>query len=673
MNRIGNKIGKYRITKMIGEGGMATVYEAVHEILGTSAAIKILNPELSYNQKVRDRFLQEAKILATLDHPNITKVLDYDDSVNQLSIVMELLQGEDLSKKIKRLGTPSEDIIIHIFKQAMVGLQYAHSKGIVHRDIKPSNLFITSEKKVKILDFGISKLYDKGPELTQTGTQLGTPVYMSPEQVRTERSIDHRSDIYSLGVSLFFAVEGKPPYNLSTTSQFDILNKIVHEPLPVIQKGYRFLPVITKACAKNKEERYQQCNEFRIDLENLKIDYIQPEIVIDDKTIIFGKRNVEIVNESTIIEEIPKNESIPVEDLPKIDKPPTKFSKYDLIRIAAIGLVIIGFVYIVFYFEHKRRQTNLHKDESNRFIPVVNRDSLVSEVPTLVVDNVQSPKENILVIPDEKNEKLIPNKTKNLTNISENNKNTLPITIIPEGTKNESLKLESESPKTENNIPETPISEPNVIQSKTPEITKLEKESNTSKSILLSNEVKINQQIWMTSNVDADKFRNGDAIRQATTDAEWAKAGQNEEPAWRYYKDKSYMNSRYGKLYNWFAVNDKRGICPIGWHVASDADWTVLEETLGGYRVAGGNLKKADSMPALYPDSQGKARFSVELGGWISINGSFQDLNVRSYFWTSSSSNKGNAFGRMIDKEDQEIFREKHDKRLGFFVRCIRD
>ena len=259
---INTVIGKYKILRLIGEGGMASVYEAEHEMLGTKVALKVLNPILSANAQIRERFKNEAKLMASLNHPNITKVIDFDDQPQQLSIVLEFLEGEDLDDKIKREGGLSDPQFKEIFNQTLSAFQYAHEKGIVHRDIKPSNIFILPNGQVKVLDFGIAKLFGQGNEMTQTGAQMGTPIYMSPEQVKGDKSIDHRSDIYSLGVTMFFAVNGIAPYSSDTDSQFDIFTKIVHEPLPEFSIQTNFKDIILKACQKNREDRYQNCQDI---------------------------------------------------------------------------------------------------------------------------------------------------------------------------------------------------------------------------------------------------------------------------------------------------------------------------------------------------------------------------------------------------------------------------
>jgi serine/threonine protein kinase len=270
MELLNTKIGKYTLTKYIGEGGMASVYEGTHLFLGTKAAVKVLNPILSKNDQFRQRFRNEAAFMASLDHPNITKVLDFEDSDEGLAIVMELLEGSDLSDLVKEKGAMTFEQFKPLFIQILDAFKYAHNQGIVHRDIKPSNIFIDARGTVKILDFGIAKLFGQGNEMTQTGTQMGTPAYMSPEQVIGDKSIDHRSDIYSLGVTLYYALLGRSPYDTENESQFVIFNKIVYESLPLI--GHNELDdVIQKATKKDRNERFQDLNELNFEKISISI------------------------------------------------------------------------------------------------------------------------------------------------------------------------------------------------------------------------------------------------------------------------------------------------------------------------------------------------------------------------------------------------------------------
>ena len=162
----------------------------------------------------------------------------------------------------------------------------------MHRDIKPSNIFVLPNGHIKILDFGIAKLFGQGSEMTQTGTQIGTPIYMSPEQVKADKSIDHRSDIYSLGVTLYYALKGKPPYDTNTNSQFDIFNKIVYEPLPELTGTGYLNELINKACSKDRNQRFQYCKEWMDALNNKEVssthttDKTMVETPSSDKTIV---------------------------------------------------------------------------------------------------------------------------------------------------------------------------------------------------------------------------------------------------------------------------------------------------------------------------------------------------------------------------------------------------
>jgi len=354
---INTTIGKYKITRLIGEGGMASVYEAEHEMLGTKVAIKVLNPILSSNAQIKERFRNEAKLMASLDHQNITKVIDFDEQPQQLSIVMEYLNGEDLNQKIKRNGPLSEKQITDVFSQTLSAFQYAHEKGIVHRDIKPSNIFILPNGHVKILDFGIAKLFGQGNEMTQTGTQMGTPIYMSPEQVKADKSIDHRSDIYSLGVTMFFAINGKPPYNSDTDSQFDIFTKIVYEGLPEFSIQSKFNQMVLKACHKNREERFQSCKDWIamfLTNDHVKID-INDRTVLDNKDI---KGQLEEANKKNI-----ENISYTSNPYIKISSKIKFLQSLTLAQIISFCLFLLIFGLIAYNEEEARQRIFWEQDD----------------------------------------------------------------------------------------------------------------------------------------------------------------------------------------------------------------------------------------------------------------------------------------------------------------------
>ena len=268
---IGKNILNYEIKSLLGEGGMGNVYTAEHTQLGRKVAVKSLHQQLVKNESLRARFKNEASTMALLQHPKIVALYDYVEEADGLYLVMEYVEGLPLDEYIKEKSGPiPSETAIPMMIQILDAFSYAHSKGIVHRDIKPSNIIITNNGEIKILDFGIAKMMSEaGNKLTKTGTQMGTVFYMSPEQVQG-KDIDIRSDIYSLGVTFYQMLTGISPYDGMTT-EFEVYSKIVAEPLPNASSLYPGVPdfldkVILKATAKNKEERFQNCEDFSSDL-----------------------------------------------------------------------------------------------------------------------------------------------------------------------------------------------------------------------------------------------------------------------------------------------------------------------------------------------------------------------------------------------------------------------
>jgi serine/threonine protein kinase len=265
---IGTQILSYRIEKLIGEGGMGNVYLGVHTHIGRKVAIKALNPTLAKNPEIRERFKNEASMLSQLHHPNIVQLYDYVELDNGVYLVMEYAEGQALDEYIEKVTGPiPEEKAIPLFTQILDGVAYAHKKNVVHRDIKPSNIIVSAEGKVKILDFGIAKIIgDTSHKLTKTGTKLGTVLYMSPEQVKGQE-LDYRTDIYSLGITLFEMLTGKCPFDGSST-EYEVYKKIVEEPLADARSFYpavseRLSGIIHKATDKNLNARFQSCQEFK--------------------------------------------------------------------------------------------------------------------------------------------------------------------------------------------------------------------------------------------------------------------------------------------------------------------------------------------------------------------------------------------------------------------------
>jgi eukaryotic-like serine/threonine-protein kinase len=217
---IGETVGSYRIVGKLGEGGMGAVYVAHHALLGRKAAIKVLLPALSRQPEVVERFFNEARAVTSMSDPGIVQIFDFGYHTDGSAfIVMELLEGEPLDRRLARRGRLPVVEALRIGRQVAISLATAHSRGIVHRDLKPENVFLVRDSEVahgeraKLLDFGIAKLSGEGNiSKTGTGALLGTPTYMSPEQCRGAGEVDHRSDIYALGCLLFHLLTGAPPF-----------------------------------------------------------------------------------------------------------------------------------------------------------------------------------------------------------------------------------------------------------------------------------------------------------------------------------------------------------------------------------------------------------------------------------------------------------------------------
>jgi serine/threonine protein kinase len=265
----------YNILNPIGSGGMATVYLAEHKKLKHHVAIKVLNKEFIFHKHIRSRFIEEAKKMVRMNHPNVVKVTDLIDEQDSVAIVMEYVDGRTLGELCAE-NTFTNSEIMNYLKQMLQSLSYVHRQGLVHRDIKPSNFILGTDGNLKLTDFGISKSFVGDNEHTQTETSmvLGTPMYMSPEQIRSTKDVTHLTDIYSLGVVLWELVSGKKPYDSATTSVFDLQLKIVQEALPKTHTIWD--TIIQKATQKEESNRFRSAEEFLLALE-------KTFLAIDDK------------------------------------------------------------------------------------------------------------------------------------------------------------------------------------------------------------------------------------------------------------------------------------------------------------------------------------------------------------------------------------------------------
>ena len=241
--------GKYRLVRLLGRGGMGSVWEGIHTSLGTRVAVKFIEAEYAGSAEARHRFENEARAAATLRSKHVVQVYDHGVTPGgNAFIVMEFLGGEPLDKRLDRVGRLSPQDTSRIVLQMCRALAKAHEAGIVHRDLKPENVFLVWDEDdamdiVKVVDFGIAKFTDKSMGVsssTRTGSVLGTPFYMSPEQARGLRSVDYRSDLWSVGVIAFRCMTGRLPFEGEAIG--DLLVKICTSPLPVPSQWAPGLP-----------------------------------------------------------------------------------------------------------------------------------------------------------------------------------------------------------------------------------------------------------------------------------------------------------------------------------------------------------------------------------------------------------------------------------------------
>ncbi len=235
---IGQLVGHYKVVRKIGDGGMGSVFEAVHETIGRRVAVKVLKSQFSKDKNVVTRFFNEARAVNIVSHPGVVGSFDYGEMPDGTAyIVMEYLEGESLSSRIKRTAGPFGFDALRIGRQIGAALAAAHTKGIIHRDLKPDNVIIVPDseapggERAKVLDFGIAKITDdqqtKG--LTQMGEVMGTPRYMSPEQCKGSGQVDAKTDVYALGIIMFIMLTGKPPFDAEGTGALMAMH-IYHEP-----------------------------------------------------------------------------------------------------------------------------------------------------------------------------------------------------------------------------------------------------------------------------------------------------------------------------------------------------------------------------------------------------------------------------------------------------------
>lgn len=261
---------RYKLTKLLGEGGMGAVFAGQSLQDGNTYAIKVLHPEFVTEEQIASRFYAEAQTVQRMQHENIVRVFDVGTAEDGTPfMVMELLEGRSLTDALQQAGTLQLDFATQIFTGALEALGYAHAQGIVHRDLKPDNLFVLPgmSPRLKLVDFGIAKVMDHAGGMgsrTRTGMLLGTPAYMSPEQLRNSKGVDARTDLWSMAVILYEALTGRDAYPGETPME-SMTQVLMGPPRAIAEVAPNLAnlsPFFARAFARNIDERFQSTREM---------------------------------------------------------------------------------------------------------------------------------------------------------------------------------------------------------------------------------------------------------------------------------------------------------------------------------------------------------------------------------------------------------------------------
>ena len=266
------RIGGYEIVAKLGQGGMGAVFKATQLSVGRAVALKVLPPRLAKNKAFVARFLREARSAAKLDHPNVVQAIDAGEAGGYHYFAMEFIEGESVEHMLKAAGGLPERQALEIVRDIGRALNYAHEAGIIHRDIKPGNVLVTRDGTAKLADLGLAReTASQATSLTQAGFAIGTPDYISPEQVRGDTDLDGRSDIYSLGATLYHMLTGEPPF--AGGSSNEVMAKHLADPIPNARKvnpqaSMAATRIVWKAMAKAREKRYATAGDMVQDIES---------------------------------------------------------------------------------------------------------------------------------------------------------------------------------------------------------------------------------------------------------------------------------------------------------------------------------------------------------------------------------------------------------------------
>jgi uncharacterized protein (TIGR02145 family) len=657
---------KYDFQEVIGKGGMATVYKAIQKNLNRTVALKIIHQNLIHDTEFVSRFIREAQVSASLNHTNIVTVYDVGSIGSVHYIAMEFLEGEDLHQMVKHKGALEYSKLINWIIPIAEALFYIHEKGLIHRDIKSSNIIITKEGRPVLMDFGITQATN-GTKLTQPGTVIGTPEYMSPEQAQC-LPIDHRSDLYSLGVVMYECLTGKVPFkgdNPLTTINLLINIKPEKPNKLIINLNQELYNIIFQLLEKKPENRIADGKLLAISLKkniNKCLEKKPNNLALERRTI--GAKK--IINRNSLGN---KNKSVSI-------------SKVFIITLI---LTFSSFIFL-YYFKDNNKKTNS-----------------INTSCTIVDNNLENEKDSVLNTKSNLKDSIIQHeKLPNLENLQKVTNSNTELNTSSNLPKNHNIsitetKAEIKSEKNESQLINTNIpkyEEKNKLAiSSIDSIAEKTNKVDFSLAPIVQGEfkdprdqrfykwVKIGDQTWMAENLAyIPKVYN-------------SKDNSLDEPYYYIYNFEkrnvelgkaSKMFIKYGVLYNYEAA---KIACPDEWHLPSDDEWEKLMEFISiengklsknknDWNFLGHILKDKNTWSILKIEkelSRDNYNFNVLPGGCRFNNNIFQDEEKIAYFWSSTPSNSYNSFARYVHFKSHVLFRKRFSKDFGLSVRCIKD